>query len=234
MTSARQIVGIEEGIDGSFLVHGLTLPGCTASGPNVEAAMDAWMASLNDWLSFLANEGEPTPSQDEEIEIHVEEWLQSDARIRQGESTVCFDSDREPLENEEVVRNLRILGALRGRLLPEVRRVRDGDLEAMGTPSWNARVVLDELARASWWTLTRLGSSPLGEVPERVIGRLDTSMALVVQRLTELDPGTREQCIELDGEEWTARKVIRRLLWLEWTLGAAALDALTLPQLRAT
>lgn len=229
-----QMVGIEEGIDGSFLVHGLTLPGCAAWGTTVDVAIDAWAAAMNDWLLFLSAEGEPTPPRDSEIDIHVEEWLRTGARIRQGESKVCFEADREPLLDDEVGRGIRVLGALRGRLLPTIRRARDEDLEAMGTPSWNARIVLDELARASWWTLTRLGSSPLGQVPDRVVGRLDTAMALVVQRLTEMDASVRGQCVELEDEEWTARKVIRRLLWLEWTLGGAALDALSLPQLRAT
>lgn len=227
-----QLVGIEEGADGSFLVHGLSLPGCAAWGTTVDVAIDAWTVAMNDWFRFLSAEGEPTPPREVEIDVHVEEWLRTDARLQQGESRACFEADREPMLDDELGRGVRLLGALRGRLLPIIRRARDEELEAMGTPALNARLVLDELARASWWTLTRLGASPLGEVPDRVVGRLDTSMALAVQRMTELDPCSRGYCIELDDEEWTARKVMRRLLWLEWTLGGAALDVLAIPQLR--
>lgn len=229
-----QVVGIEEGADGSFLVHGLTLPGCAAWGVTVEGAIEAWTAELNEWFRFLAAEGEPTPPREVEIDIQVDEWLRTDARLREGESKVCFRADLEPLLEEEVRRDVRILGALRGRVLPSIRRMRDEDLAAMGTPDWNARIVLDELARASWWTLTRLGASPLGEVPDRVVARLDTAMAMVVHRLTEMEPDDRGKCVEIDGEEWTPRKVVRRLLWLEWTLGAAALDALAFPHHRVT
>ena len=88
------------------------------------------------------------------------------------------------------------------------------------------RAVLDELARAQWWTLSRLGASPMAEVPERTLARLDTAMALVVQHLGELPPGRQETRLTLDGEDWTPRKVMRRLLWLEWTLGRTALWAL--------
>jgi hypothetical protein len=66
----------------------------------------------------------------------------------------------------------------------------------------------------------------MAEVPDRILGRLDTAMALVVQQLTSLDEEARSRVLELDGEQWTPRKVVRRLLWLEWALGGGALRAL--------
>jgi hypothetical protein len=107
----------------------------------------------------------------------------------------------------------------------------DAALEAPAQGGWTIRQVLEELARAQWWTLSRLGASPMAETPDSTLGRLDTAMALVVQHLGHLEPERRGTRIELDGEEWTPRKVLRRLLWLEWTLGraaAAALDARTI------
>ena len=225
-----QVVGIEEGADGAFLVHGLSLPGCVASGSTAEAAVEAWTAALNDWFHFLSEVGEPTPPREVEIDVQVDEWVRTDARILEGESTAFFDADQEPMGRDEIARAVRILGALRARLLPEIRRARDAELESVGTPELNLRIILDELARASWWILTRLGASPLGEVPDRVIARLDTAMALVVTRLTELDPEALDNQVEIDDEEWSIRKVVRRLLWLEWTLGGAALDTLSQQQ----
>ncbi len=225
-----QVVAIEEGADGAFLAHGFTLPGCVAMGSSAEDAVEAWTVAMNDWLQFLSDAGEPTPPREVEIDVQVDEWVRTDARVLAGESTACFDADHEPMSREEIARAVRILGALRARILPWFRRSKDADLELMGTPELNVRLILDELARASWWILTRLGASPLGEVPERVISRLDTSMALVVTRLTEIDEATLEGSIEIEGEEWTVRKVVRRLLWLEWTLGGAALDALSIEQ----
>ena len=35
-----------------------------------------------------------------------------------------------------------------------------------------------------------------------------------------------DSVLELDGEVWTPRKVLRRLLWLEWALGESALQAM--------
>ena len=62
----------------------------------------------------------------------------------------------------------------------------------------------------------------MAEVPGHPIGRLDTAMALVVQQFTALPAGDRGRDLELEGERWTPRKVLRRLLWLEWSLGGAA------------
>ena len=51
-------------------------------------------------------------------------------------------------------------------------------------------------------------------------------MALVVQQFTGFAREQRAMVIELEGEVWTPRKVLRRLLWLEWSLGRAARSVL--------
>jgi predicted RNase H-like HicB family nuclease len=224
---ARIAVGLEQGPGGECHAHCMNLPGCVASGDSADSALDALGSELNRWLGFLAALGEPVPPPHEELEVVVEEWISTDVAVGAGESNVCFQADRPPLSEDEIQRGLAILGSIRGRILPYIRRAGNVDLEAFGSGDWNVRIVLDELARAQWWTLTRLGASPLAEVPERVVARLDTSMALTVQQFTELSQGAGTRSTILDGEEWTPRKVLRRLLWLEWALGGAALHTLT-------
>lgn len=223
---ARFPVGLEEGADGALLAHALTLPGCTAGGPTPEAALDALGRELTAWLRFLDVAGEPTPPPGAELELSVDEWLRTGARVGAGETVACFAADLAPLPEEEVRVGLRRLGDLRGRLLARLRRRPEAILDAETAEGWTVRRLLDELARAQWWTLSRLGASPMAEVPERTLARLDTAMALVVQNLGHLPPERRGTRLEIDGEEWTPRKVLRRLLALEWTLGGAALSAL--------
>ena len=223
----RFSVGLEEGSAGAIRVHALDLPGCTTEGPTPDRALDAFAASLAAWLRFLADCGEAVPSPDRELEIAVDEWIRTDAAVAEGSSDVCFAADRVPLGDTEIAVALRRLGDLRGRLLARIRPFRGVELERVKKGEWYLPRVLNELARAQWWTLTRLGASPLGEVPERTLNRLDTAMALVVQRFTELDPEARATSLELEGEEWTPRKVLRRLLWLEWSLGQVAQELLS-------
>jgi hypothetical protein len=222
---ARVRVGLEEGPDGSTLVHSLDVPGCVASGRTRPESLAAFERELARWLTFLGDAAVVT-SRAGELDIVVEEWITTDANVFAGESNVCFDADRVPLGVSELAEGIRRLGSLRGRLVPRIRRARDIDLEVRGPSGYSARLILDELARAQWWTLTRLGASPLAEIPTRVVARLDTAMALTVQQLGHLTADARGQVLLIDDEEWSPRKVLRRLLWLEWTLGQAALLAL--------
>jgi predicted RNase H-like HicB family nuclease len=220
-------VGLEEGPDGAALVHSLTVPGCVAGGRDRNEALAAFPLALSDWLHFLGSHGEEIPEPGSELEVAVDEWVSTDADVSGGVSSAFFAADERPLTAAEIDRGLRRLGDLRGPLLRRLRQLPPAELARVEVGEWNALRIADELARAQWWTLTRLGASPLAEVPERTIGRLDTAMALVVQRFTELAPGVDVPPVEIEGELWTPRKVLRRLLWLEWTLGGSLLRLLT-------
>jgi predicted RNase H-like HicB family nuclease len=226
MHDTRFPIGLEQGPDGSILAHSLTIPGCTAFGASPEQAVGAFQTALADWLSFLAECGEPVPARDAELEVAVDEWVASDSDVAAGESTACFAADLPALSAEEIDRGLRRLGDLRGRLLKLVRRQPPAVLDAESDAGWSVRQILEELARGMWWTLSRLGASPMAEPAEGTLGRLDTSIALAVQTFAHLPEDRRGLRLELDGEEWTPRKVMRRLLWQEWALGRAAASAL--------
>ena len=222
----RIAVGLEEGADGGMMAYALDLPGCAAFGGSPREALAAFERVLAGWLRFLAATGEAVPPPDAEIELAVDEWLLTEARVLEGETTALFAAELGPLGQEEAERGVRRLGGLRARLLSRVRRRPEALLDAETPGGMTARQVMEELARAQWWMLSRLGATPMAEVPAQTLAQLDTAMALVVDRLTSLPEGARALRLELDGEEWTPRKVLRRLLWLEWTLGAAALAAL--------
>lgn len=219
-------VGLEEGDSGHIHVHALTIPGCVATGYGSDEALRAFHAALPEWLLLLADLGEPIPPRDSEIEITVDEWLTSTAEVSAGESHVLFAADRQPLADVDIQHGLAMLGTLRERLIPLIRHAANARLEGNSLAAPDARLILDEMARAQWWILTRLGASPLALVPDRVTSRLDTSMALIVQQLGHLPADARGRVIELDGELWSPRKVLRRLIWTEWALGGAAIRTL--------
>lgn len=209
--------GLEEGADGAFRAHALTLPGCTAEGATRAEALQRFGRELARWLELLAEAGEPVPPRDEELELAVDEWVRTDARVADGESSACFEADLRPLQPAETAAALRVLGELRGRTLARVRPLAEAEADRVRAGGWSVRRTLDELARAQWWTLSRLGATPMAEVPERTLARLDTAYALVLQHFTPQPPDVPP--LELDGETWTPRKVLRRLLWLEDAMG---------------
>jgi predicted RNase H-like HicB family nuclease len=219
-------VGLEQGSSGAVLVHSFGIPGCVALGATAQEALDAYATAFSEWLNFREAVGMPIPPREMELEIAVDEWVQSDAEVERGESDVCFERDLAPLADREINEGLYALGDLRGRLLRALRDVPRAEFDTRTVGVLTLRRILDELARAQWWTLTRLGASPLAEVPEQPVARLDTAMALVVQQFTGLARTERDRVIEIDGEDWTPRKVMRRLLWVEWSLGRSARIAL--------
>jgi predicted RNase H-like HicB family nuclease len=226
---SRISVGVEEGADGAFLAHALSIPGCVAGGPTPEAAAGALEGVVMEWLRFLAFLREPVPPPEAELELAVDEWLRTDARVAGGESTACFAHDVRPLAEEEIKAGLRSLGELRSLLLARVKRLPEEEADRPRSGGWTVRQALEELARAEWWTLTRLGASPLGAAPARTLGRLDTALALVVQHFAHLPPERRGSLLEIEGEEWTPRKVLRHLLWTEWSIGRWVAQSLEEP-----
>ena len=222
MREMRIAVGLESG-RGGVLAHALDLPGCVVAGSDAEDAVVAMPDQLSAWLRFLAGTGEAVPPRDAEIELAVDEWIDTGADIEAGETTVLFDHDRDPISREEVDRGLARLGDLRARLLRALRGMDRAAFEAEDG-SLSISRVLDELARSQWWTLSRLGASPMAEVPEGILARLDTAQALTVQHFTELPDVRRGLLLEIDGEHWTPRKVMRRMLETEWSLGQVVLE----------
>lgn len=221
-------VALEEGTDGHLLVHSLSVPGCVVSGPSRDEALAAFPPTLFAWLTFLEEGGNPVPPPDAELEIAVDEWVQTEARIAAGESYALFEHDRPPLADPEVDRALRWLGDLRGRLLRRVRRLPADEMDRPhGT--WTIRQALEELAYSQWWTLSRLQLELFAEPPrDHTLARLDTAMVFVVRQFSHLAPEHRSLLVEAeDGELWTPRKTLRRLLWLEWSLGRAVESALS-------
>ena len=227
---ARVSIGLEEGADGEVLALPLFAAGCAGVGASPEAAVAAFERELVEWLRFLAAVGERVPAAGAELELAVDEWVRTDAEVGAGESTALFAAELRPLADDELRRGVRLLGDLRGQLLARIRRWRPAELEVVldrpTSAGWTVRRVLEELARAQWWTLSRLGATPMAGAPDRTVARLDTALALVVQHLGHLEPERRGVRLEIEGEEWTPRKVLRRLLWLEWTLGRTAIRAL--------
>ncbi|HEU4556744.1 MAG TPA: hypothetical protein VFS20_02805 [Longimicrobium sp.] len=228
--SPRIPVGVEQGDDGHCWAFALNGAGCAGTGASMEEAVEVFQRRYLEWLRFLQSVGEPVPPRDAVLEIAVDEWIATDADVSGGDTIVLFRAEYRPLEDDELQRGVRLLGDLRGRVLARIRAIPrrevDAALDAPVEGGMTVRDVLEELARAQWWTLSRLGATPMAGTPEATLGRLDAAMALVVQHLGHLDPARRDLWLELDGEEWTPRKVLRRLLWLEWTLGRAALRGL--------
>jgi hypothetical protein len=120
---------------------------------------------------------------------------------------VALALDRVALAHEEIARAVAAVGA-------------DERLAA----------VLVALAEAEWWLLSRLGNRAAAQLPpeSEPVERCAAVHALVVERLTNLLPGDLERHAVFGGEQWTTRKVLRRLACRARDAAAEA-QALTAP-----
>jgi hypothetical protein len=75
--------------------------------------------------------------------------------------------------------------------------------------------ILKHVAGAEWWYCDRMGlvAFDWSSLPEDPLKALEVSRANTVLRLPELADDSR--IVELVGERWSGRKVLRRALWHE-------------------
>jgi predicted RNase H-like HicB family nuclease/uncharacterized damage-inducible protein DinB len=183
--------------EGGYLAHIPQLIGCVARGKTRDEALDRLResaAAYREWLKrngIAADTGQP-------IEFDV---VETEAPI--------FPPDYEPLREEELDDLFHRIALSRQSLLETVGRLDKAALEWQPEKdSWAVVNILAHLAQADLWYASRLEE---GGLPN-LLWRLAAARALAVHRLQELPEQARGNVTVHAGEEWTPRKVSRRMI----------------------
>jgi predicted RNase H-like HicB family nuclease len=191
-------LAVEDMEPGHWVAWVLDLPGCFGSGASAEAAVGAAAGAMRVWrgrLGMAVDEGEA---------VEVVERFASFMSAPEYRVNAFFADDERALDGAEVERGLRMLEITRAELLVAVP----------GEPTGETARVLEHVARAEWWYLTRLGSATGEEaVPAEPLARVEAVRAMTRAALPGLLGDGR--VVELNGERWSGRKVLRRALWHE-------------------
>lgn len=218
----RLRLGIENGMDGRCMAWALDYPGLYSYGANVDEALAALPSSAQAYVEWNRQHGGPAPFQPAKLKVNVDEtWnsyiIGSDFEpAEEGyEVNAWFRNDWKPLSAKDVQLGLKLLTWSREDVLASVDGLYPEYLDApFPGERWTIRGVLGHIGRAEWWYLDRLGLAfPRLELPEDVFQRLE----LVRARLNQILPtlaGSR-QVIGIDGEFWSPRKLLRRVVWHE-------------------
>jgi hypothetical protein len=175
----------------------LDLPGCYGSGPTAEAAVAAALPALRAWCWRLGRPERPT-------EATVVERFASFLSAPDYRVNAFFADDARALSAADVALGRRMLGLTRD----DLRAHLPDHLDAETTR------VLEHVARAELWYLTRLALATGREsLPADPLGRLEAIRAMTGAALPRLIGDDR--VVELRGERWSARKLLRRALWHE-------------------
>jgi len=216
-------VGLELNNEGRALAWALDLPGCFASGAEGSDAVIALAREVviyEDWIARHAGPGWLSVG-DFDLRI-IDTWQVYTINDRYDvvddgyAVNAWFRTDWKPLEAVEIERALSLLEWSREDLLQVVDALDDELLDRQRPGErWSIRGILKHIGGAEWWYMDRLG---LGEgtretLSRDVFERLEQTrghLRVQLPRLAGVD-----QVVGKEGELWSPRKLLRRVLWHE-------------------
>ncbi len=184
--------------EGGYLAHVPELIGCVARGKTKEQAIERTREAVAAYLALLRNRGISVPSANELIELDVKET-----------NALTLDPDYQPMSDQELDDLWHLQNASRETLLETLEAMPSSTLNWREDPqSWSVRNVLEHIARADLWYASRLEENAFAEL----LWRLAATRELVMSQLHSLPSDARGRVTKHDSEDWTPRKVARRML----------------------
>ncbi len=184
--------------EGGYLAHVPELIGCVARGKTKEQAIEKIRDAISAYLALLRNRGIRVPSTSEPIELDVTET-----------EALTLDPDYRPMSDQELDDLWHLQNASRELLLETLSEMPSGSLNWRQDPqSWSVRNVLEHMARADVWYASRLEENAMAEL----LWRMAASRELVMTQLHNLPSDARGRVTRHSDEDWTPRKVARRML----------------------
>jgi predicted RNase H-like HicB family nuclease/uncharacterized damage-inducible protein DinB len=179
------------------VAHVPALPGASARGETIEEVKENIREAIKKYLRLLRDVGESVPRASEGIELEFEEV-----------DTTTFLTDYDALRPNEMETLFRWMAISRQELMDLVKELPE---EAFGwkqnDDSPTVREILCHLAEADLWYTDRLK-----RWPEAPLFRLAAARGVALERLRDLTEEKRASVTAFEGEEWTPRKVMRRML----------------------
>ena len=214
MRLMRYQVGVEEIEPEHWVASVFELPGCFSRGHTDTEALGRVPARVGAHLHWLVERGAKTQLRDEPIEIQVAEIVCSCVHEREYRVNAFFADDRRALSSQDIPAGLWLLENTRRDLLELLQPLGDDELRAEHGEGTSIESILMHLAWTEWWYVDRLG-----QAFEREGMALDPFVALRDVRAlftSALATWVGDELVHTRaGEQWSARKVLRRALWHE-------------------
>lgn len=218
-------VYLELGEGGARMAHVLTLPGCIVRAGSREAALAALPDAVRAYHAWLREHSEAAPDPPEPLTFDVAATQGGMSLFERGGRAALFDPDRAPLSRADLERHLQIAAYSRADLPALVGSLPAAVLDWKATAeAMSIREILRHLGNTEEWYVSRL-VDPATLPPEWADdARLPLPRFLAMERRTVVARLRRLTDDELaalhmptqwaphPGEEWTARKALRRLV----------------------
>lgn len=182
------------------VAHVPALPGASARGQTIKEAKQKVQEAIKAYLSLLRDVGEPVPPADQPFHLEFEET-----------DHTTFLTDYDTLHPNEMETLFRWLALSRQELLDLVKDLPEQILERKHEESaLSIQDILCHLAEADLWYTDRLKCCS-----EALLSRLTATREIAVRRLRALTEAERARIVVYADEEWTPRKIMRRMLEYE-------------------
>ena len=209
-------IGLERNVEGRTLAWALDHPGVFTYGADDAEALLRMPREILKFESWLNLHTDHPWVQLESLDMHIDETFDSfPVEVDGGIHGVhaFFRSDLVPLTEEDVQQALLVFNWQREELLAGVETLpRELIKHEFQDQRWTIEGILEHIAKVESWYFSRLGF----KIPEPADGSdpyqlLNESWAIVNNCFPELIGF--DQVFEHHKENWSARKLVRRLLW---------------------
>lgn len=224
---AQVQVSTEVAPNGSAIAFAFALPGACGWGLSLDFALQRLREDIRWETGWLVQHDLPSPIglADEPLDFEVVETAVATGEPLHCDTEGFFEIDRQPLVEQRAVEALHLLSLAHGELVSLVSGLSGSELTRPLAPGKRSPgEVVSHVSIAAWWYLTRLPDAPAipnwQEWPPAPLEQLSRSHELVTDVLRRLANGESHPGHHaLNGETWSARKVVRRLVWHElWHL----------------
>jgi hypothetical protein len=216
-------VAIENNMEGRSIAWLLDYPGCFAYGSEEAEALirvPQALIAFKGWLEGYTNHSWLSDLGDFDIRLvetfrayKVDDRLQPDEK-GDLEINAWFHYDWLPLTAEEMRRGLQVVEWAHNDLLEMTVGLSNDVLDrTYPDQRWSIRGIVEHVANAEWWYLSRLGlaNGDSASLPEE----MNTRVQATLDNMHSAMPGTigKEIVRGVAGEIWSPRKIIRRACW---------------------
>ena len=182
---------------GGLVAHVPALPGASARGETIELAAERLEAAIEDYLRLLREAGEQVPRVKDGIDLEFEQV-----------DTTTYPTDYDALRPNEMEMLFRWLALSRQELMNLVQELPQETLEwKPADEASSIQELLYHVAEADLWYTDRLK-----RWPEAVISRLAAARGVALERMRALSEADLTGITVYDGQKWTPRKILRRML----------------------
>jgi predicted RNase H-like HicB family nuclease/uncharacterized damage-inducible protein DinB len=179
------------------VAHVPALPGASARGETIQQAKENIRNAVEEYLALLRDVGEQVPKASEDVHLKFEEV---------DSSTFLTDYDR--LHPNEMETLFRWMAISRQELMDLVKSLPEQAFEwESGDDTPSIRDILCHVAESDLWYTDRLK-----QWPEAPLFRLAATRGVALDRLRALSDEELGRVTIHEGQEWTPRKVVRRML----------------------